>query len=38
MTDSNLQCQVLSTKILYNYLEKENSYEGDSKVIIKNVI
>ena len=38
MTDSNIQCQVLSTKILHQFLEKEGSYEGETKAIIKNVI
>lgn len=38
MTDANMQCQVLSTKILHQYLEKEGSYDGESKAIIKNVI
>ncbi len=38
MTDANIQCQVISTKILHQYLEKEGSYDGDAKTIIKNVI
>jgi len=38
MTDSNIQCQVLATKILCKYLEKEGSYDGEMKVVLKNVI